>query len=82
MIFPGPLLLKVFLFVRKTIFSEVILSLEKVELAPLLGDYFEGFSPLHFTPRERKRSWQFCLDCLLLSCVGENCGVINAPPAL
>lgn len=82
MILPGPLLLKVFLFLRKTLFSEAILSLEKVELAPLLGDYFVGFSPLHFTPRERKRCWQFCLECLLQSCVGENPGVINAPPAL
>lgn len=52
MIFPGSLLLKVFLFVGKTVFSEVISCLEKVELASLLDDFLWDFS--HFILHQKK----------------------------
>lgn len=48
-------LVKAFLFVIKTTFSEVILSLEKVELALLLDDYFVFFSIAFHTKRDKGR---------------------------
>lgn len=48
-------LVKAFLFVIKTTFSEVIFSLEKVELALLLDDYFVFFSIAFHTKRDKGR---------------------------
>lgn len=60
MIFPGSLLLKLFLFVGKTIFSEVILlqyyRLEKLELTSLLGDFFWWDFPHFILHQEKERN--------------------------